>query len=447
MVSNNSKKSDSILVFEYYTASGIKDPTIISEAVALIESLLNDLSSFLPENNLDVHFLVSNDFADIGNSCGFIKNDNNDNNNELNNKKFNNSEFDNSESSNKKYGNKIIIDTKLENWLEENISSFDSCIFISAEENMNLYNLTKLIEDNNVKIYGSDSDSTLLCSNKYSTFKYLQGIVNQPKTFRFTVCDESPWKISIKNMLEFFDNNANNVNNDGNDSTTNNDSNDDEFKLIVKPIHGVDCQNMVLISNEEDIAKISETYEENSEILVQEFISGENLSVSLISDGKTAIPLTLNKQYLEINNENQKYLGGELPYNHPLKETAFSIAKKAVESIEGIKGFVGVDLIVKNYDDLDNPINPINPINSINSNNINNSNNHTKDFYFLEINSRFTTPYVGISKIAKFNIGRTIIKLLDNKIAIDSIQECTNSIDSNYVKFKKIGNDLDIEIL
>lgn len=422
MVSNNSKKVDSILVFEYYTASGINDPTIISEAVALTESLLNDLSSFLPENDLDVHFLISKDFADIGNSCGFIKKDNNDNNNEL----------DNNESSNKKYGNKIIIDTKLENWLEENISNFDSCIFISAEENMNLYNLTNLIEDNNVKIYGSDSDSTFLCSNKYSTFKHLQGIVNQPKTFRFTVCDESPWKISIKNMLEFFDNNENNGSNG---------SNDNEFKLIVKPIHGVDCQNMVLLSNEEDIAKISETYEENSEILVQEFISGENLSVSLISDGKTAIPLTLNKQYLDINKENQKYLGGELPYNHPLKETAFSIAKKAVESIEGIKGFVGVDLIVKNSGD------PNNSINSINSNNVNNSNGHRKDFYFLEINSRFTTPYVGISKIAKFNIGRTIIKLLDNKIAIDSIKEYTKSIDSNYVKFKKIGNDLDIEIL
>jgi len=387
MVIDNSKKIDSILVFEYYTASGINDPNIISEAVALIESLLNDLSSFLTDKSFNIHFFISKDFSDIGDSYGFSVN----------------------------AGNKIVIDTTLENWLEKNSTNFDGCIFISAEEDMNLYNLTKLLEDNNVKIYGSDSNSTLLCSDKYATFKHLQGIVNQPRTFKFTVCDESHWEISIKNILDFFE--------------TEDSSNSDDFKLIVKPLYGVDCQDMVIISNEDDIAKIAETYPENSEILVQEFIHGENLSVSLISDGKTAIPLTLNKQYLEINKENQQYLGGELPFNHPQKDAIFSIAKRAVESIDGIKGFVGVDLILKDSDDSDN-------------------------IYFLEINSRFTTPYVGISKIAKLNIGKTIIELLDNKIAIDSIYDnvgpdfnINNGNNSSYVKFRKNGYDLDIEII
>lgn len=389
MVFTNSKKIDSILVFEYYTASGINDPKIISEAVALIESLLSDLSSFSPNNAPNIHFLVSKDFFDIGDSCGFS--------------------VDN--------GNKIIIDTTLEDWLKTNAGNFDGCIFISAEENMNLYNLTKLLEDKNVKIYGSDSNSAFLCSNKYSTFKHLQGVVNQPRTFRFTVCDESPWEISVKNILEFFE--------------PMNSTNQNEFKLIVKPLYGVDCQDMVIISDEKDIAKIYDAYGENSEILVQEFIHGENLSVSLISDGKIAIPLTLNRQYLEINKENQRYLGGELPYNHHLKEMAFSIAKKSVESIKGIKGFVGVDLILKTDD----------------SSAFGNSKDN---FYFLEVNSRFTTPYVGLSKIAKFNIGKTIINLLDNKIGIDSIYDNIDdnvNINNRYVKFRKNGNDLDIEIL
>ena len=403
MVVDNLKKIDSILVFEYYTASGINNPEIISEAVGLIESLLNDLSSFSANNSIDIHFLVSKDFSDIGESYGFIENT----------------------------GNKIVIDIGLEDWLDENASEFDGCIFISAEENMNLYNLTKLLEDNNVKVYGSDSNSTLLCSNKYSTFKHLKGIVNQPKTFKFIISDESQWEESIKNLLEFFEseNSCSKNNSSKKDGFSKSDFSKNDFKLIVKPVYGVDCQNMIIISNENDIAKISKIYPKNSEILVQEFIHGENLSVSLISDGKTAIPLTLNKQYLEINKENQQYLGGELPYNHLLKDTIFLIAKKAVESIDGIKGFVGIDLILKNSDGIDN-------------------------IYFLEINSRFTTPYVGISKIAKVNIGKTIIELIDNKIAIDSI--CDNIIanfntnndnDSKYVKFRKNGNDLDIEIL
>ena len=40
------KENDSILVFEYFTASGEKDKCIISEAEELIFALLNDLSDF-----------------------------------------------------------------------------------------------------------------------------------------------------------------------------------------------------------------------------------------------------------------------------------------------------------------------------------------------------------------------------------------------------------------
>ena len=40
------QKNDSILVFEYFTASGEKDKCIISEAEALVFALLDDLSDF-----------------------------------------------------------------------------------------------------------------------------------------------------------------------------------------------------------------------------------------------------------------------------------------------------------------------------------------------------------------------------------------------------------------
>ncbi|MDO5815102.1 MAG: carboxylate--amine ligase, partial [Methanobrevibacter sp.] len=40
------KENDSILVFEYFTASGEKDKCIISEAEKLIFALLDDLADF-----------------------------------------------------------------------------------------------------------------------------------------------------------------------------------------------------------------------------------------------------------------------------------------------------------------------------------------------------------------------------------------------------------------
>ena len=44
------KENESILVFEYFTASGEKDKCIISEAEALLFALLDDLKDF----NVDV---------------------------------------------------------------------------------------------------------------------------------------------------------------------------------------------------------------------------------------------------------------------------------------------------------------------------------------------------------------------------------------------------------
>ena len=40
------QENDSILVFEYFTASGEKDKCIISEAEALVFALLDDLADF-----------------------------------------------------------------------------------------------------------------------------------------------------------------------------------------------------------------------------------------------------------------------------------------------------------------------------------------------------------------------------------------------------------------
>ena len=60
--------------------------------------------------------------------------------------------------------------------------------------------------------------------------------------------------------------------------------------------------------------------------------------------------------------------------------------------------------------------------------------------YLLEVNSRFTTPYVGLKKIANFNIGKTIIDLIDEKM---SISDLDISLDGE-VEFKKSGNNLEI---
>ncbi|MBO7732018.1 MAG: ATP-grasp domain-containing protein, partial [Methanobrevibacter sp.] len=89
----------------------------------------------------------------------------------------------------------------------------------------------------------------------------------------------------------------------------------------------------------------------------------------------------------------------------PLKEKVFKYAKLACEYVPGLKGFVGIDFIIE--DDY---------------------------IYLLEINSRFTTSYVGLQKIININIAKTIIDLIDKKIGVEDIGEINYSSKASFYK-------------
>lgn len=357
------QENDSILVFEYFTASGEKDKCIISEAEALIFALLDDLSDF------NVDLVINESYGEI------VK------------------DYDNV--------NPILIDIDIVDWLVDNAANFKKAIFISAENNNNLYNITKILEENNVKIYNSSADACLKSSDKSASYEELYGVVPQPRTFRFKIDPKGYWKRAIENLHEKWQ---------AEDPLT-------PLKIIIKPLMGVDCEDIVVIENIEDLTlDLDKIFVPGSRVIVQEFIDGTDISVSLISDGKKAIPISLNRQFIELKDDKGTYLGGRLPYETKYKDEAFEIATKAVEAIDGLKGFVGVDLI------------------------INNDEKDVYSVYLLEINSRFTTPYVGLKQISSLNIGKSIIDLIDGNVIIDDIDI---SLDGE-VEFKKSGDDLEI---
>lgn len=357
------KKNDSILVFEYFTSSGEKDKSIISEAEALIFSLLDDLSDY----NLDL--VIDKSYENK------IK------------------DFDNV--------NPILIDENIVDWLEENASQFSRAIFISAEMDNNLYKITKILEDNGVKTYNSSADACLKASDKSLTYEELSNVVPQPRSFRFKIDSKGYWKRAIENLHEKWQ---------AEDPLT-------PLKLIIKPLIGVDCENIVLIENIEDLTlDLDKIFVPGSRVLVQEYIEGEDVSVSLISDGKKAIPISLNKQFVELKDDEGSYIGGKLPYESKYQDEIFDIATKAVEAIDGIKGFIGADLLI-NADEKD-----------------------VYSVYLLEVNSRFTTPYVGLSKVANFNIGKSVVQLIDGEISIDDLDV---SLDGE-IEFVKTEEGLEI---
>ena len=357
------KENDSMLVFEYFTASGEKDRSIISEAEALIFSLIDDLSDF------NVDWVINDSYK---------------------NKIM---EYDNV--------NPVFIDCDIIDWLLDNAKNFNNAIFIAGENNNNLYRITKILEENGVNIFTSSAEACLKASDKFATYESLFNIVPQPRSFRFKIDSKGYWKRAIENLHEKWQ---------AEDPLT-------PLKLIIKPLIGVDCEDIVVINDIADLSyDLEKIYPPESRIIVQEYVDGTDISVSLISDGKKAVPLSLNEQFVELNSDEGTYFGGKLPYDSKYKDEAFEIATKAVESIDGLKGFVGVDLL------------------------INNDEKDVYSVYLLEINSRFTTPYVGLNKITNFNIGKSIIELLNGDLSIDDLDV---SLDGE-VEFKKVGDELEV---
>ncbi|MBI2631854.1 ATP-grasp domain-containing protein, partial [Candidatus Pacearchaeota archaeon] len=145
--------------------------------------------------------------------------------------------------------------------------------------------------------------------------------------------------------------------------------------FIAKPRVAVGGEGIILVKNEKQIKKIPQ-----KKYLVQEYIRGKPYSASILV-GKEIKILSINTQEMK----NFKYRGAKIPI--PYKNTDEII--KAVEKIKGLHGYVGVDFII----------------------------DHNGNVSIIEINSRPTSPIMGLNKVYGFNISNLILKNhLDKKI-------------------------------
>jgi len=312
-----------LLVFEFAVANGLNNPSLTLEGQCMLEGLLKDL------NNYDVDYLIMDnsifDYKSLinGNDCNPIK----------------------------------IVDN-LTLWLNENIVNYDACLALAPEEDFNSYYLTKIIEDNNVKVIGSNSDAVLTCSDKFQTYTALKDKVPFIKSNKIFFSE-------LKDYKTYF--NTNSV-------------------AVVKPADGVSCKGVKIIRSYSDFIKASAGMKRLTKLpyfLLQDYIDGISISVSLLTNGKTSIPLSCNLQNLSSINGNLIYDGGTVPFEHELSVKAESIAKKAVDSVDGLIGYVGVDLLLDE---------------------------ENGEIYIIELNPRLTTPYIALRRLLNFNLGYAIIK-------------------------------------
>ena len=336
-----------LLVFEFATANGLNDPFITVEGLAILEAVLDDLEKFNP------HYLVPNESIKLNSNAV-----------------------------------PVVIDEDISKWLSKHITEYDACLPIVPEEDGLLHDLTQIIESNGVTVFGSNSKAIKLTTDKFEMYKALEGKAPIIRTE----------KISFNDDLEELG------------KTVFQES----CLKVIKPADGVSSSGVMVLSSLEDFligAKIIRQFTKLPYFVMQDYIPGDSVSVSLLSDGETAIPLSLNQQDIEIKSCKISYNGGKVPYNHELSLIAKETAKNVVEIIEGVVGFVGVDLILCE-----------------------------DEVYLVEINSRLTTPYIALRMITKFNLGEAVINSV-NGVLPDNIGL------NGEVNFYKEGKSLRVSVL
>jgi predicted ATP-grasp superfamily ATP-dependent carboligase len=162
------------------------------------------------------------------------------------------------------------------------------------------------------------------------------------------------------------------------------------YPLVVKPARGAGCGGVCLARNPQELRRAVDAVRRGhrrGSLLLQRYVPGTAASVSLLADGRRAMPLTVNAQSVRASRSPARgtrdrvpwrrfsYHGGRTPFDHPLAERAVEAAVHTCHALPGLRGYVGVDLILTK-----------------------------SEAVVIEVNPRLTTAYLGVRMALGENI-------------------------------------------
>jgi len=240
------------------------------------------------------------------------------------------------------------------------------CFIIAPEFSKHLYNLTQIAKNFKKKILSIDLNGVWLGTSKLETYKYfIANKVNTPKSYKVPL---KGGEMDVDFILQKFDQLGSSI--------------------IMKPEDGAGSELIFHFTTKNQILQLFERSKAKFDIarsyIVQEYIDGDDLSISIINrtnpektDAMEQIILSLNAQNVQNlgPNKDSLYLGGFTPVeNYKGLRNKFEKILKSMD-LTSFQGYFGIDFIKK----ADNSI------------------------YFIEINPRLTTSYIGIRNILDFN--------------------------------------------
>ena len=246
---------------------------------------------------------------------------------------------------------------------KECVKKCEYCLIIAPEFSNILLNLTKIVKDNDKTILSVDLEGIKLGSSKMKTYDFFnKNDLKTPLTFQIPMKYNS---LDLDFILEKY--------------------NKLKSPIVIKPEDGVGGESIYYFESENQIIEffqeIDESFELNRTYILQEYIEGKDLSVSLIGN---SIILSVNSQNINIKDtkKNSEYFGGLTPvenYHEIINDIKTDIKKF---NLSEFNGYFGIDFIRKS--------------------------DHS--FYFIEINPRLTTSYIGIRNIIDKNPAELILK-------------------------------------
>ena len=265
----------------------------------------------------------------------------------------------------------VDSDNKFNDVFSRCIEMVDICFIIAPEFSNILFNLTRIAYNLNKTIISIGLEGIKLGTSKIASNNYFRNNeVKTPKTFLIPSLNG---KFDVNFIYEQFDKY--------------------NCPFIIKPDDGVGAESIYFFPDFDAVTKFLTNpnldFDFKRKYILQEYIYGDDYSVSIITlnnkfkNVKTI--LSINSQKIKYKNSLGKalYEGGYTPvprFNF-LKKKLITLLNKI--DLNNFNGYLGIDFILTKKNEI----------------------------YFIEINPRLTTSYIGIRKIYSQNI----LSLLEQK--------------------------------
>ena len=245
------------------------------------------------------------------------------------------------------------------------LAEVDAVWPIAPESGAALASLTRLIERSGICLLGSSSAAVVLTGSKRATSE------------RLLACGIQAVQTCLPSEFESL-----------------------AGPWVVKPDDGAGCEDTRCFDDAEALADWLAQEGRALTHVVQPFLAGTAMSLSMLCHEGEAWLLSINRQRVRLNDGVFSYHGSEV--NVPLPDTArwTALAQAIARAVPGLAGYVGVDLMAAEDGSLT----------------------------VLEINPRLTTSYVGLHRAIGLNPALCVVDLLYNQSSLDSFALAHNMV-------------------